>query len=288
MNPIYRTFPIDEKFPFHLVYHATKQLKDEMPDHMHDWYEIVYIYNGKGTFFIDQTFYEMRPGDLFFLPPNVIHRAFPDESNPTTTTAVFFSPKFIRTEGEDETLSPLHVFQQAREKNRFRMPLNKTIRDLATSALDTFHAELRDNRDGHVQIVRYALLLLLLQLSRETEHAVTKPDPNPALAPQWLRDTLAYIDQHPRNDLQLSALCKLVAVSPSHFSRTFRQSVGMTITDYVVAKRLMLAKDRLLATDDHIQQIAQECGFESLTYFHKKFKEHTGHSPLVYRRLHAE
>jgi AraC-like DNA-binding protein len=83
------------------------------------------------------------------------------------------------------------------------------------------------------------------------------------------RYTLQYIDKNPRADLRLSALCKYVSISPAHFSRTFKQFVGLNVTDFVVAKRIALAKERMLLTDDSIQQIAFGCGFESLPYFYK-------------------
>jgi len=288
MEPVYRSFPPGEAFPFRLVYKDTKQPQDEMPDHMHDWCEMVYVHSGQGTFLIDRTFYEMRAGDLFFIPPNCIHRAFPDSQHPVTSTAVFFSPKWVRPEpDEGEALSPLRCFDRARETSRFRAATAIATREYVASALDSFHAELQDAREGCRQFVRYGLLLLLLRLSRDVRTDAGPREQAPAHVPAWLESALRYIDERPKADLSLSALCKATSVSPAHFSRTFKQAVGMTVTDYVVAKRVALAKERLLRTDDHVQQIADDCGFESLPYFHKKFKKLTGYSPLAYKRQHA-
>jgi len=287
MEAIYRTFPSNDAVSFHFVYKNTKQPRDELPDHMHDWYELVYVYQGKGTFFIDQTFYEMRAGDLFFIPPNVIHRAFPDPSDPVTSTAVFLSPKLAREDAEaPDAVPPLHCFALARTANKYRFPLSKRMRDVVASALEACDIELRDRRKGCTQLVRYGVLSLLIRLAWELEGGDSKPEPAPAHVPPWLKETLEYIDKHLQADLRLSALCKMAAVSPSHFSRTFRQTVGMTVTDYVVAKRIALAKNRLVHTEEQVQHIAYECGFESLPYFHKKFKTITGYTPMVYKRLH--
>jgi len=284
METISRTFSSSERFPFRLVYKDTKKPQDEMPDHMHDEYEIVYVYRGTGTFFIDQTFYEMKAGDLFLLPPNIIHRAFPDANDPVTSTALFFGSKWIREEDSD-ALSPLRSFKRVRASGLFRCGLTRSLRERVETTFDAVNKEWIGKREGYEQFIHAELLLLLLHLSRESESEFARPEPGPSAAPLWLRNTLAYIDQHPTSDLSLSALCKIVSVSPAHFSRTFRKSIGMTVTDYVVAKRIAIAKEQLIRTDEHVNRISTDCGFESLPYFHKKFKMHTGHSPQAYRRL---
>ena len=269
--------------PFRFVYKDTKQPQDEMPDHMHDGYEIVYVYRGAGTFFIDQAFYEMQAGDLFLLPPNLIHRAFPDSSDPVTSTALFFGPKWIREEEED-ALPPLRCFSLARASRLYRLTLPKQRKEGFEAALDRVHAEWKSKREGYEQVIRAEVTLMLLQLARENESDAVRPGSDPSSSPMWLRTTLAYIDRFPKSDLRLSTLCKHVSVSPAHFSRTFRKATGMTVTEYVVAKRIAFAKERLLATDDPVHRISADCGFESLPYFHKKFKKHTGDSPQVYRK----
>jgi len=279
---MFRSFTSNGR-PFRFVYKDTKQPQDEMPDHMHDGYEMVYVYRGAGTFFIDQAFYEMKAGDLFLLPPNLIHRAFPEAGDPVTSTALFFGPRWIREEVED-ALPPLRCFSRARASRSYRLSLPQQRKERVEAALDRMNAEWMGRREGYEQMIRAEVTLLLLQLAREHGGAPVLLEADSSAPPLWLRDTLMYIDQYPRSDLRLSALCKRVSVSPAHFSRSFRQATGMTVTEYVVAKRIALAKERLLATDEPVHRISADCGFESLPYFHKKFKKHTGESPHAYRK----
>ena len=58
----------------------------------------------------------------------------------------------------------------------------------------------------------------------------------------------------------------------------------MNVTDYVNAKRIVLAKEQLLGSDDNVSLIAERCGFESLPHFHRVFKKLTGTTPASYRR----
>ncbi|MDO7488684.1 AraC family ligand binding domain-containing protein [Peribacillus frigoritolerans] len=50
MKKIHNSLNHDLLFPFSFVYQDTKSPQNELSDHMHDHYEIVYVYNGKGTF----------------------------------------------------------------------------------------------------------------------------------------------------------------------------------------------------------------------------------------------
>ena len=82
MRPFRKPFFGDPAFPFEMVHRATKYPQFELPDHLHDRCEIVYVHSGRGTFFIDDTLYEKAPGDLFLIPGDTIHRAFPDADDP--------------------------------------------------------------------------------------------------------------------------------------------------------------------------------------------------------------
>ena len=101
--------------------------------------------------------------------------------------------------------------------------------------------------------------------------------------PVWMRDTLDYIDANVGDpDMKLSQLSRRVSITPSHFSRVFKGLTGMNVTDYVVVKRIMLAKELLIRTDESISSICSQCGMESESYFYRKFKEHDrSHSTSV-------
>jgi cupin superfamily acireductone dioxygenase involved in methionine salvage len=61
MLPYRRSFDIQNAFPLLMTYRDTKSPQNELPNHLHVWVEIVYVYEGKGTFFIDNTFHGQFP-----------------------------------------------------------------------------------------------------------------------------------------------------------------------------------------------------------------------------------
>ena len=283
MRPFRKPFFGDPSFPFEMVHRATKYPQFELPDHLHDRCEIVYIHSGRGTFFIDDTLYEKAPGDLFLIPGGTIHRAFPDAADPIVSTAVFFAPAFAEPAVPDGSYAPLGCFEEARRARRCRLVPPEPLRERIEALLEEIHEELAAARPGYREAVRLALCRLLLLLNR---HLLPERDgaPGSGIGPTWLREALRTIDAKPEAAGSLSELAARAGVSAAHFARVFKQHTGMNVTDFVNAKRVMLAKELLRGTDRSVGAVAERCGFDSLPHFHRVFKALTGMTPGAYRR----
>lgn len=283
MEPIRKRFDGEPSFPFSLAYRETKSTQRELPDHLHDWYEIVYIHGGVGSFFIDHTIFPMRAGDLFVIPGNTIHRAFPDKDDPTTSTAAFFSPLLVSQPSFGESFSYLHVFERSRLHHSYKIECGPDLQTFAETQFGLIDRELRGSKPGSRHAVSLLLQQLLLAINREAGANPRRLPHSPAIGPAWMRETLLYIDAHFAEDIGLKELCARVSVSPAHFSRLFRQLTGMNVTAFIAAKRMIRAKELLLATDRNVAAIAQECGFDSLPHFYRMFKRIVGVTPSDYR-----
>src|ERR1043166_6004935 len=67
----------------------------------------------------------------------------------------------------------------------------------------------------------------------------------------------------------------------------FRQHYHTTPADLLLRARLAAAKQRLVASDDGLVQIAPEVGFESVSVFHEHFRQLNGLTPAAYRALRS-
>ena len=99
-----------------------------------------------------------------------------------------------------------------------------------------------------------------------------------------LRSAVRYIDQNFTQQITLDELSRVAFLSPSYLSRTFRQEYGESIRAYIIRKRLELAQDLLHTTDRPIKEVAQRCGFNSLSQFYRSFRNFTGVTPLAFRK----
>lgn len=284
MEPIRKHFGNEMPFTLLLDYKETKSPQRELPDHQHDWYEIIYVYGGKGSFFIDQTFYEMRQGDVIVVPGNTVHRGFPDNEEPVTSSAVFFSPGLVLNHTYSESYAYLKLFDAAKKNKQYKYTLSPEHAGILQNDIDAIHSEREQSHPDGGQALTLLLHLTLLHLNRYCLPQAAEPETSSALLPDWFREALSYINDHLDQPLELASLAGRAAISPAHFSRVFKQRLGMNVTDYIATKRIFAAKDSLLQSSGTIEQIAMACGFESMPHFYRTFKKITKVTPAAYRR----
>src|SRR5690606_13697540 len=165
-KPYRKPFAGDPFYPLEIVHMATKHPQNELPDHLHDHCEIVYVYGGHGTFFIDDTFYDKSPGDLFLIPGNTIHRAFPDADRPILSSALFFAPAFPGAADPRDDYAPLGCFETARRDKRYKLEAPADVKADVERLLGLIAEEMRQKRTGYREAARLALGQLLLRLNR--------------------------------------------------------------------------------------------------------------------------
>ncbi|MCQ6561195.1 helix-turn-helix domain-containing protein [Paenibacillus mendelii] len=96
-------------------------------------------------------------------------------------------------------------------------------------------------------------------------------------------EVIAYIHQHIYDPLPLSRLADHVSYSPYHFSRLFKDRMGLSPLYYVSSLRLQKAKDLLLQTNLSVRDIGLEIGQQSLGTFTTRFTERVGMTPSEFR-----
>jgi AraC family transcriptional regulator len=97
-------------------------------------------------------------------------------------------------------------------------------------------------------------------------------------------EIITYIHQHLDEPLSLSRLAGHVAYSPYHFSRVFKEQMGLSPLYYVSSLRLQKAKDLLINTNFNVRDIGLEVGQQSLGTFTTRFTERVGVTPTEFRK----
>lgn len=91
------------------------------------------------------------------------------------------------------------------------------------------------------------------------------------------------VDTHLFSDLSVTELAQLTNLSVSSFKRRFEKVYGESPAGYLKAKKLEKAAELLLATGKSMNEIADECGFSSLSNFSKSFQHRYHTAPTRYR-----
>ncbi len=107
------------------------------------------------------------------------------------------------------------------------------------------------------------------------------------MAPRKLRQAIGLIDQHLAEEeegrVALRVVARQVGMSFFHFSRAFKQSMGMSPTNYIAERRIERAKKMLEETELPIAEIALRSGFSSQSHFTTSFRRLAGATPKAFR-----
>lgn len=283
MKPIRKSFVGDPTFPFEIVYKTIKMPDNELPEHVHDYYELIYVHQGKGIIFVDHTWYEKKQGDLFIIPGNTIHRSLPSQEDPIVSSVVFFAPALMGGFKLDHSYSSIQCFEQARKNKTYKLELPQEIRDMLELTMTQIANELSSRMIGYRDSIWHIYSQLLLQINRYLYADSMPLEKNIDIGPIWILETLKNINEHPERNISLTELAEIAGVSTAHFSRVFRKLTTMNVTTYINVKRIIMAKEQLITTNLNIQVIAERCGFETATHFYRVFKSITGITPNQYR-----
>ena len=98
-----------------------------------------------------------------------------------------------------------------------------------------------------------------------------------------LKIILKFVENSYMHKITIAEVADRVEFSESHFMRYFKENMGMSFVDYLRDYRLTMAARLLLVSEDTVLNIAEEVGFENLSYFNRAFKKKYGVTPREYR-----
>ena len=86
----------------------------------------------------------------------------------------------------------------------------------------------------------------------------------------------------------MSDLCALTGLSSSYLSRIFKEETGVTVTAYILDKKLETARNMLSYSDYPIMWISNALAFPSQSYFTKVFTQECKVTPRKYREMSGD
>lgn len=181
------------------------------------------------------------------------------------------------------------VFSKTPSEEQFKKLLGalgrKTLDKASRDYLKKTYLETR-----FVKPLRYQSMVTLLQSFADQlgEHAESLAIIEEGSEPSAIAKARKFIHANLDQALPLGLVARQAGLSESHFCRLFKDSAGLTLTDYVNRCRIDWAKRELLKHEVRISEIAFLIGYQSLSQFNRSFVRIVGLSPTLYRRERLE
>lgn len=238
---------------------AVRYLADHHALHLYDYAGVVRL-GGRSC--------ALRPGDVTLTPAGVEARY--DLPRPGSHLVVHFWSGDVTRGSRDAMALPWHQ-SLGDERGEAEARVHRVMQ---------LHARSGASRLAGVAAAT-ALQGLLHWLALREE-----PDPGAGqrAATRAVDAAAALLDRRLRHRLSVPDLARQVGMSQNYLARRFRERYGLTMQQYLAARRIAVARELLAGTDLPIHAIGQRVGLPDPQHFNKQFRQHTGMSPTRARR----
>jgi AraC family transcriptional regulator len=264
----------------HLELH--QQPKFETAEHQHTMHVIACGVGNKsapGERFLDGKIQPERRniGDIAVIPADIAHRCNWNTSAEFGILAI--EPQLLQQVGQG--LVDCHRIEL--------IPHFMNEQDtLIQGIFSTLKNELQFNQIGGSLLVDSLKTTLAIHLLRK--YCTTKPKLSSyedGLSKLKLREIREYIDAHLDCNLKIIELANLAKISPYHFIRLFKNSIGKTPHQYILQRRIEKGKYLLQHSQLSMEEIAAILGFCDHSHFTRYFKRITGLTPKQLQTIYS-
>lgn len=218
---------------------------------------------------IDGKLQQLVHGNTFILPAGVLHRC--EWLKDIEFMFVGIEPSLFNKVGQELVKS-----------GRIELkPHFATLQDpLIQGILSAFKDELVSGGIGGNLFIEQLKTTLVMHLLRKysvfNTHISTSSD---GLPKYKLHSVIEYINAHLEQNLKLAEIAAIAQLSEFYFCRLFKQSMKMSVHQYVIQQRVERAKQLLLQGQMSIIDVALACGFANQSHLNLHFKRLIGVTP---------
>ncbi len=256
---------------------AQKNINDSKISSRIQFHPFTYFYyldEGFGRLTIENDNIEVNAGDLIIINSNVGHTLHLDKSI-SNVKYLGFGIESVSIAGLDD--------DESKSINYFHIDnRNKALR--FEDYFEDIHREYKSNDIFARSLANATATTLVINLLRKYRKDITiKRDKKVNRQIDYIK---SYIDSNYSEDIKLEDLSAMAYMNKFHLISEFKQSYRITPIEYLILKRIEIAKSLLISTNHSMEEISAMVGFNSQSYFNQVFKKKAGQTPSQFRRKH--
>lgn len=288
---LYRIVENENGLPFFII----KMDRCAERIHRHEYVQIIYIWKGRLKHVINNSVFDVYRGDIFVIPPYVPHYFIKDDAEHFELLEFEFVPEFISDRfatsapGSGITdFAYLEPFLVVEKEVKPRLNLQGRIQLEVESILSEVLREYETREEGFELLIRALSQKLLVLVGREFRRSLAGSD-SQALYDRHrdaLQASLDFIGSQYASDISLDDAARVAMLSQSYYRYLFKQMTQKTFTEYLNDLRISKAAELLRKSHDmKIIDICYEVGYNNVNHFNRIFRQSTGSTPMVFRKL---
>ncbi len=240
-----------------------------LTSHFHDSYEIYFLAEGRMNYIIHDRIYEVHRHDAVLIPSGVIHNTSYGET-PAERLLINFDISLL----PDADKELCEVF--SRRIISLREPYLSEFKDIYARLEREVLTESADSR----RLASHYLAQLLIIFSRcETRSDEVQLSGYAVI----MQSAMDYMNDNLSQPITLTDIAARYSLSPSFFSRKFKEQTGFCFSEYLMLMRIRYAKELLRREPLSVTEVAYASGFNDSSYFAKIFKRLVGVAPHKYK-----
>ena len=248
----------------------------------HPFFELVFV--SSGTLKVKSESFEgaLTKYDLIVHNPNEYHSLISTDSSPTVIIIGFtcegMPPNFASKPqklSEQEVKKLAEIVKEGR--NVFMPPHNVPVYDMKKNKVQPYGAE---------QMLKISLEYFFIGLIRD--RLISKQNSEATYQRFNANEIVRYLEDKYTEKITLSELSFIFGTNRTTLCKEFKNATGKTVSEYVSIKKLDEAKRKIIDTNATFTEISNLLNFESIHYFTRFFKKHTGLSPKEFRKVYKE
>ena len=271
----------EKNFPFNIYPCCIPVDFPSVGIHWHSEMELIVIKKGRGIVKADLAPFFVQAGEAVVVFPGQLHGLFGIGGERMEYENIIFQPGLLFGQADEVTTSFLLPFlaegRQATVHIRAESPGYAQFME-CVRVMDAMGQEKPYGYQLAIKGALFGCLFeILLHYRQDTSEEGRKHR-------EKLKELLSFVEKHYGEPISVEQAAAMCFYSKSHFMKFFRQNMGTSFIEYVNDYRLSHAAGLLGTTTTSVTQIAQQCGFDNISYFNRIFRRKYNMAPLTYRK----
>ena len=290
---INNTVRVDEKgrelqnhgnLAFPCAWYCSGPNQGDVPWHWHEEIELVYLSKGTLQCAVGNRRFPLRKGEALFINTGIPHAFFEESGIPYEESDIVFHPRLIYGD-VGSIFYEKYVLPLMRCPSMAGFAFRKDLDWQREAALSIKEAVTvcRTKPELYEFTVREALTNVFTLLLRHNSGELQQTEARSSFLMERVKRMLDYFHSHYQESISVEQLAKQANICKRECQRDFKKVLGLTPTQYFEQYRLAMSLRLLTESSCSIIEIADQCGFQSPSYFTKLFREKYGVTPTAFR-----